>query len=89
MNVLMIRPDAVLVETEETPIQKMFESLGIKCIKVSLILKEMKILTYYVAVKTCTFYLRHRFDLRILSEEVFIAGQPTFADGENSRGKII
>ena len=35
MNVLMIRPDAVMVETEEEPIQKMFESLGIKCIKVS------------------------------------------------------
>ena len=34
MNVLMIRPDAVLVETDEIPIQKMFESLGIKCIKV-------------------------------------------------------
>ena len=30
----MIRPDAVLVETDEIPIQKMFESLGIKCIKV-------------------------------------------------------
>ena len=30
----MIRPDAVLVETDEVPIQKMFESLGIKCIKV-------------------------------------------------------
>ena len=35
MNVLMIRPDAVLVEKDEIPIQKMFESLGIKCIKVS------------------------------------------------------
>lgn len=34
MNVLMIRPDAVLVEKDEIPIQKMFESLGIKCIKV-------------------------------------------------------
>ena len=34
MNVLMIRPDAVLVERDEIPIQKMFESLGIKCIKV-------------------------------------------------------
>ena len=36
MNVLMIRPDAVLVEEKEEPIQRMFESLGIKCIKVSL-----------------------------------------------------
>ena len=36
MNVLMIRPDAVLVETDEVPIQKMFESLGIKCIKASI-----------------------------------------------------
>ena len=34
MNVLMIRPDAVLVEEHEVPIQRMFESLGIKCIKV-------------------------------------------------------
>ena len=34
MNVLMIRPDAVLVEEKEEPIQRMFESLGIKCIKV-------------------------------------------------------
>ena len=37
MNVLMIRPDAVLVEKDEIPIQKMFESLGIKCIKVNLL----------------------------------------------------
>jgi len=36
MNVLMIRPDAVLVEKDEIPIQKMFESLGIKCIKASI-----------------------------------------------------
>jgi len=30
----MIRPDAVMVERDEIGIQKMFESLGIKCIKV-------------------------------------------------------
>lgn len=36
MNVLMIRPDAVLVDKNEIPIQKMFESLGIKCIKASI-----------------------------------------------------
>ena len=35
MNVLMIDEKRVLVEKEEIPIQKMFEKLGIECIKVS------------------------------------------------------
>ena len=34
MNVLMIDEKRVLVETDEIPIQNMFEKLGIKCIKV-------------------------------------------------------
>lgn len=34
MNVLMIDPQRVVVEAEEVPTQKMFEKLGIKCIKV-------------------------------------------------------
>ena len=35
MNVLMLDEKRVVVETQETPIQKMFEKLGIECIKVS------------------------------------------------------
>ena len=35
MNVLMIDEKRVLVEKGEIPIQKMFEKLGIECIKVS------------------------------------------------------
>ena len=34
MNVLMLDEKRVVVETDETPIQKMFEKLGIECIKV-------------------------------------------------------
>lgn len=36
MNVLMLDEKRVVVERDEIPIQKMFESLGIKCIKVSI-----------------------------------------------------
>ena len=35
MNVLMLDPKRVLVSSIEIPTQKMFEKLGIKCIKVS------------------------------------------------------
>lgn len=35
MNVLMLDPKRVLVSAAEIPTQKMFEKLGIKCIKVS------------------------------------------------------
>lgn len=38
MNVLMLDEKRVLVEKEEIPTQKMFEKLGIECIKVSLII---------------------------------------------------
>ena len=34
MNVLMLDPKRVLVSAFETPTQKMFEKLGIQCIKV-------------------------------------------------------
>ena len=34
MNVLMLDPQRVVVDANETPTQKMFEKLGIKCIKV-------------------------------------------------------
>ena len=34
MNVLMLDPHRVMVDAEEVPIQRMFEKLGIKCIKV-------------------------------------------------------
>ena len=34
MNVLMLDPQRVVVDTQEVPIQRMFEKLGIKCIKV-------------------------------------------------------
>lgn len=34
MNVLMLDPKRVFVDSNEEPIQKMFEKLGIKCIKV-------------------------------------------------------
>ena len=34
MNVLMLDPQRVVVAKTEEPIQKMFEKLGIKCIKV-------------------------------------------------------
>ena len=34
MNVLMLDPQRVVVDREEVPIQRMFEKLGIKCIKV-------------------------------------------------------
>ncbi|XP_064388409.1 glycine amidinotransferase, mitochondrial-like isoform X3 [Halichondria panicea] len=36
INVLMLDPGRVLVDVHEEPTQKMFESLGIKCIKVSI-----------------------------------------------------
>ena len=36
MNVLMLSPTRVVVETDEIPIQKMFESLGIECVKVKI-----------------------------------------------------
>ncbi|XP_057313352.1 glycine amidinotransferase, mitochondrial-like [Hydractinia symbiolongicarpus] len=36
MNVLMLDEKRVVVDTDEIPIQKMFESLGINCIKVSM-----------------------------------------------------
>lgn len=36
MNVLMLDEKRVLVEKEEVPTQKMFESLGIKCVKASI-----------------------------------------------------
>jgi len=36
MNVLMLDPKRVVVDANETTIQKMFESLGIECIKVSI-----------------------------------------------------
>ena len=35
MNVLMLDPKRVLVDEREIPMQKMFEKLGIKCIKVN------------------------------------------------------
>ena len=35
MNTLMLDEQRVLVDSNEVPIQKMFEKLGIKCIKVS------------------------------------------------------
>ena len=35
MNTLMLDEKRVLVEKEEVPTQRMFEKLGIKCIKVS------------------------------------------------------
>lgn len=35
MNVLMLDPKRVLVDEREIPTQKMFEKLGIKCIKVN------------------------------------------------------
>ena len=35
MNVLMLDAKRVVVETQEEPIHKMFEKLGIECIKVS------------------------------------------------------
>ena len=34
MNVLMLDPKRVVVEEKEGPTQKMFEKLGIECIKV-------------------------------------------------------
>lgn len=34
MNVLMLDPKRVVVDKNETPIIKMFERLGIECIKV-------------------------------------------------------
>ena len=34
MNVLMLDPQRVVVDSNEEPIQKMFEKLGIQCIKV-------------------------------------------------------
>lgn len=34
MNVLMLDPQRVVVDANEVPTQKMFEKLGIKCIKV-------------------------------------------------------
>ena len=37
MNTLMLDEKRVLVEKEEVPTQKMFEKLGIECIKVSLL----------------------------------------------------
>ena len=67
MNVLMIRPDAVLVERDEIPIQKMFESLGIKCIKVLLWLFRFN----YVLP-------RHRSATPILLVEDSTAGQLMF-----------
>ena len=36
MNVLMLDPQRVVVDANETPTQNMFEKLGIKCIKVTL-----------------------------------------------------
>lgn len=36
MNVLMLDPTRVVVEADEKPTIKMFEKLGIKCIKVHL-----------------------------------------------------
>ena len=36
MNVLMLDEKRVIVEKEEYPIQKMFENLGIECIKVKI-----------------------------------------------------
>ena len=35
VNVLMLDPQRVVVDANETPTQKMFENLGIKCIKVT------------------------------------------------------
>ena len=35
MNVLMLDPKRVVVEKGEEPIHRMFESLGIECVKVS------------------------------------------------------
>ena len=35
MNTLMLDPKRVLVESEEKSIHKMYESLGIECVKVS------------------------------------------------------
>jgi len=37
MNTLMLDEKRVLVEKEEVPTQKMFEKLGIECIKVSIL----------------------------------------------------
>ena len=38
MNILMLDEKRVLVEEKEIPTQKMFEKLGIECIKVSLLI---------------------------------------------------
>ena len=75
MNVLMIRPDAVLVETDEVPIQKMFESLGIKCIKVFTFSK----------ISQASLHFRPQFALLTLSEVVSTAGQLMFVERVNSR----
>jgi len=47
MNTLMLDEKRVLVEKEEVPTQKMFEKLGIECIKVSLLSQKV----YYYLCK--------------------------------------
>ena len=75
MNVLMIRPDAVLVERDEIPIQKMFESLGIKCIKVHC--------SILVGVSTLCLLYRLQFDMQIHLGADSTAGQLMFVAVEN------
>ena len=62
MNTLMIDPERVLVDAEEEPTQKMFESLGIKCVKVhagsSQVYSTMLYVYYYMPISSSKSVLR-------------------------------
>ena len=48
MNTLMLDEKRVLVEKDEIPTQKMFEKLGIECIKVGRIANYTQFASYYI-----------------------------------------
>ena len=54
MNVLMLDPQRVVVDKHEGPTHKMFEKLGIKCIKVCRI-HVLSCTGWYVHVKICPY----------------------------------
>ena len=81
MNILMVDPKRVVVDANETPIIKMFESLGIECIKV--LLTHNHITTSSNRLKVVVTFEFHRSvsDLPIPWAAVSTAGQP-MCDGE-------
>lgn len=84
MNVLMLDPKRVVVDANEIPTIKMFENLGVDCVKVSLVVDQSYaaiVLFVYIVVNLIS---RLTFALPILLAVVSTAGQVMYGDEATS-----